>query len=154
MKQETIKKAVKVINRSIKFYQRKLTYQLELRAEAEFHNGNLKVANFGDYESNITRYEIILADLATIKRAIKNKQTSVKIIGTYNCKGYIYKETSDVLKKAGFDYDGEGFTGEIRLLSIEKFEEKWVEEISESWSAYEEEQMAMQLNGLMAELEE
>ena len=26
MKQETIKKAVKVINRSIKFYQRKLTY--------------------------------------------------------------------------------------------------------------------------------
>lgn len=149
MKQETIKKAVKVINRSIKFYQRKLTYQLELRAEAEFHNGNLKVANFGDYESNITRYEIILADLATIKRAIKNKQTSVKILGTYNC-----KETSDVLKKAGFDYDGEGFTGEIRLLSIEKFEEKWVEEISDSWSAYEEEKMAMQLNGLMAELEE
>ena len=93
MKQETIKKAVKVINRSIKFYQRKLTYQLELRAEAEFDNGNLKIASFGDYESNIQKYEIILADLATIKRAIKNNQTSVKIFGTAENRGYIYKET-------------------------------------------------------------
>ncbi len=50
-------KAVKVINRSIKFYKKKLIYQLELRTEAEFNNGNLGVANFGDYESNITKEE-------------------------------------------------------------------------------------------------
>lgn len=124
MKQETITKAVKVINRSIKFYQRKLTYQLELRAEAEFNNGNLEVANFDDYKSNIKKYEIILADLATIKRAIKNNQTSVKIFGTDDCRGYFYTETSNVLKKAGFYYDGDGFTGEIWLVSIEEFEEE------------------------------
>ena len=122
MKQETIKKAVKVINRSIKFYQRKLTYQLELRAEAEFGNGNLKIASFGDYESNIQKYEIILADLATIKRAINNNQTSVKIFGTAENRGYIYKETSNVLRKAGFKYDGNGFTGEIDLIPIDEWE--------------------------------
>lgn len=154
MKQETITKAVKVINRNIKFYQRKLTYQLELRAEAEFNNGNLDISNFGEYESNIQKYEIILADLSTIKRTIKNDKTSVKIFGTSDCRGYIYTETSEVLKKAGFDYDGDGFSEEIWLLAIEEFEEEykneWVEGTPESWSAYEEEQMAMQLNGLMA----
>ncbi len=157
MKQETITKAVKVINRNIKFYQRKLTYQLELRAEAEFDNGNLDISSFGEYESNIQKYEIILADLATIKRAIKNDKTSVKIFGTADCRGDTYTETSEVLKKAGFDWDGDGFSGEIWLLSIGEFEEEykneWVEGTPESWSAYEEEQMAMQLNGLMAEYE-
>ena len=57
MKQETITRAVKVINRSIKYYQRKLTYQLEQMAEAMFDNGNLDVTNFSDYESNIQKYE-------------------------------------------------------------------------------------------------
>ena len=145
MKQETITKAVKVINRNIKFYQRKLTYQLELRAEAEFDNGNLKVASFGDYESNIQKYEIILADLATIKRAINNNQTSVKIFGTADNRGYIYIETSNALKKAGFDWDADGFTGEMWLACIEEWEEEYKKE---------EERMAMQLNGLMAEFEE
>lgn len=150
MKQETIMKAVKVINRSIKFYQRKLTYQLELRAEAEFDNGNLKVANFGDYESNIKKYEIILADLATIKRSIKNNQTSVKIFGAAEKNGGIYIYTLNVLRAAGFDYNGVGFGGQIELFPIEE----WDEETPNSWSAYdEEEQMAMQLNGLMAEFE-
>lgn len=137
MKQEKITKAVKVINRNIKFYQRKLTYHLELRAEAEFDNGNLKVASFGNYESNIQKYEIILADLVTIKRAIQNNQTAVKIFGTANNRGYIYRETSRALNEAGFDTDGDGF------------EETWLFPIDER----EEEQMAMQLNGLMAEFE-
>lgn len=123
MKQETITKAVKVINRSIKFYQRKLTYQLELRAEAEFDNGNLDIASFGKYESNIQKYEIILANLATIKRAVNNDRTSVKIFGTADGRGYIYTEISKVLKKAGFNYDGDEFTGEIWLLPIEEFED-------------------------------
>lgn len=153
MKQETITKAVKVINRNIKFYQRKLTYQLEMRAEAEFDNGNLKVTSFGDYESNIQKYEIILADLATIKRAIKNNQTSVKIFGTAENRSYIYIETSRALREAGFDTDGDGFGGETYLLPIDEWEEEWVEGTPESWSVFEEEQMAMQLNGLMAEFE-
>lgn len=139
MKNETIKKAVKNINRSIKFYQRKLTYQLELRAEAKLDNGNLKIANLGDYESNIKKYEIILSDLATIKRAIKNNQTSVIIFGTEDSRSYIYAETSNALKKAGFYWDGDGFSGEIWLVCIEELKE---------------ERMAMQLNGLIAEFEE
>ncbi len=144
MKQERITKAVKNINRSIKFYQSKLTYQLELRAEAKFDNGNLKIANFGDYESNIKKYEIILADLATIKRAIMNNQTSVEIFGTDDSTGDIYAETSNALKKAGFDWDGDGFTGEIWLICSEEREEECEKE---------EEYMAMMLNGLMAEFE-
>lgn len=117
MEQKTITKAVKVINRNTKFYQRKLTYQLELKAEAEFNNCNLKVASFGDYESNIQKYEIILADLAGIKRAIKSNQISVKIFGTADNRGYIYRETLSALKEAGFDIDGDGF-GEIWLFPI------------------------------------
>lgn len=158
MKQETITKAVKVINRSIKFYQRKLIYQLELRAEAEFDNGNLDITSLGDYESNIKKYEIILADLATIKRAIKNDKTSVKIFGTYDdCRGYIYTETLEVLNKAGFDYDGDEFASEIWLLSIEEIEEEFRNEVAdgtpETWSIYDEEElMAMQLSELMAEV--
>lgn len=127
MKQETINKAVRVINRSIKFYQRKLTYQLELRAEAAFNNGNLKDASFGDYESNIQKYEIILADLATIKRAIKNNQTSAKIYGTYDdVRGSIYDETFEVLSRAGFDIDGDGFeTLYFSPLEDEEWESEW-----------------------------
>lgn len=152
MKQETIKNAVKVINRSITFYQRKLTYQLELKAESEFDNANLKVASLGYHDAHIKKYECILADLATIKRAIKNDKTSVRIYGTDYNRGYIYTETSEVLAKAGFGIAGYDF-GRLDLFSIDEMEENWVEGIPESWSAFEEEQMAMQLNGLMAEYE-
>ena len=125
MNQETIEKAVKVINRSIKFYQRKLTYLLELRAEAKFlRNGNLKIASFGDYESNITKYEIILADLATIKRAIKNNKTTIKILGSAESRGLIYVATLNVLEKAGFYYGSYGVPGEIWILSIKELAEQ------------------------------
>lgn len=160
MKQETIKKAVKVINRGIKFYQRKLTYQLELRAEAEFDNGNLKIDSSSDYESNIKKYEIVLADLATIKRAIQNNQTTVKISGTAENRGYIYSETSKVLNEAGFDYDSCGFAGQIDIFPIEALEEEFEKEFSEnemeSWSEHDirDEGMAMQIyeliNGAMS----
>ena len=151
MRQDTIKNAVKVINRKIKFYQKKLTYQLELRAEAEFNNGNLKVDSLGDYESNIQRYEIILADLATIKRAIKDNQTTVKIYGTKDCYDCMYVETESALKKARLDFDGDRF-GKICLESIDDREEQKQEEgyLDER----EEELMAMQLNGLTADFEE
>lgn len=153
MKKETIMKAVKVINRNIKFYQRKLTYQLELRAEAKFNNGNLKVANLGNYESNITKYEIILADLATIKKAIKNNQTSVKIFGTAESKTYIYMETSKVLEEAGFDYDGDGY-GEIFLTPMEDLKEELTEGTPECWSAYGEEEVDELILDSMATFED
>lgn len=117
--------------------------QLEIRAEAEFGNGNLKIESFGNYQSNIQKYEIILADLATIKRAIKNKQTSVKIFGTAGNRSYLYIETSCALGEAGFDFESDGFGAEIVLISLDEQEEEW----------REEEQMAMQLNGLMQEFE-
>lgn len=138
MKQETIMKAVKVINRSIKFYQRKLTYQLELRAEATFDNGNLKVDSFGNYESNIKKYEIILADLATIKRAIKNNQTSVKLWGSAENMSYIYWETCEALKEAGFDFgEGDEFGGAIELIPIDDTKEKFLMRINELMSECE-----------------
>lgn len=122
MKQETIIQAVKSINRSIAFYQRKLTYQLELKAENAFYNGNLKVDSFGDYELGIAKYEIILADLATIKRAIKKNKTSIKIYGTLKNRSYIYNETFEELRKAGFEVDGDGY-GTIELIPVEELEE-------------------------------
>lgn len=139
MKQETIEKAVKVINRSIKFNQRQLGYR----------------------DGHIEKYEIILVDLDTIKRAIKNNKTSVRIYGTAynrgniytgNNRDYIYTETVEVLQRAGFYTNIDKF-GTLELSSIDEEEEELVEGTPESWSAYEEEQMAMQLNGLMAEFE-
>ena len=56
----------------------------------------------------------------------------------------IYSETSKVLGKAGFIFEGDGFGTEITLISIDELEEE----------RKEEEQMAMQLNGLMAEFED
>lgn len=59
MKQETIKKAVKVINRSIKSYQKKLTYQLELRIEAKFENGNLEVDDFHPLKNKVLLCKVL-----------------------------------------------------------------------------------------------
>lgn len=141
MKQETITKAVKVINRNIKFYQRKLTYQLELKNEALLENGNIKDDSFNNDEDLIEKYEIILADLATIKRAITNNKTEVKIYGTLNDRSMIYLETSKVLGEAGFDFESDGFGTEIKLISIDELEEEW----------REEERIAMQLIGTITE---
>ena len=109
MNEKTIKKAVWTINKNLSFYQRKLTYQLELRAESEFENGNLNLeADFYDREfdeNDIKKYEVILADLATIKRAIKSNVTVVRVSGTAQGAAFIYKETTDVLNRAGFTYD-------------------------------------------------
>lgn len=144
MKQETFKKAVKVINRNLRSYQRKLTYQLELMNEALLKNGNLKHDSFDADKNLIEKYEIILADLATIKRAIINNKTEVKLYGTLDNGNMIYSETSKVLGEAGFIFEGDGFGTEITLTSIDELEEEWKEE----------ERMAMQLNGLMAEFED
>lgn len=129
MKKATIEKAVKSINRSIRFYQRKLTYQLELKAEEEFHNGNLHVANSGEHDMDIAKYQIILADLATIKRAIKNGKLTVTIYGTLTHGCYLYIETTEALEKAGFETDSDG-DNTIRLLPIEEWQEELREEES------------------------
>lgn len=119
MKQETIVRAAKSINRSIKFYQRKLTYQLEIRAEHLFNNGNIKVEKLDDYDARIAQYETIIADLATIERAIKVNKTSLKIYGNLRIRGSIYNETVKALKKAGFEVKGYAF-GTIELIPIEE----------------------------------
>ncbi len=119
MKQETITKAVEVINRIIEDYQEKLIEQLELRAEAKFRNGNLIVYRSSDYESSITKYEIILADLATIKRAIENNKRTVKIFESAKTKSSVYyEETADALYEAGFYGIGTD-SGAIALYPID-----------------------------------
>lgn len=120
MKKETTKKAVEIINRSIKYYQRRLTEQLEIRAEIELENGNLKKDAFGNYKEKIQKYEIILTDLATIKRAIRKNKTSVRILETNRSRKTIYAETSREIKKAGFEYYINMYTREIHLLPIKE----------------------------------
>lgn len=118
MTQEAIDKAVKEMNRSIKFYTRKLMYQLELRAEVELNNGYLEVGDFD--ESNIKKYEIILADLSTVKRAVKGNKTCAKVYGTAERDGCTYNETVYALRRAGLDYIGDEYTPEIILFPIKK----------------------------------
>ena len=123
MKQETIEKKVKTINRNVRFFQRRLTYWLEAKAEAKLHNGNLKVN--GDYERNIKKYEIILADLATIKRAVKNDCMLVNIYGSVNGR-FIYKETEEVLKEVGIGY--QNVSGDVVFFEFNDEVGKSVEE--------------------------
>lgn len=118
MKQQTIDKAVQSLNRSIRDYQRKLTYQLELKAEADLQNGNLKVVD-ESYMSNIMKYELILADLATIKRAIKNNKTEMEVYGVVGNRGRMYSEVEKALTIAGFFIDGTGY-GTIWLMPREE----------------------------------
>ena len=77
------------------------------------------------------RYRIILADLITIRKAIQKNETEMVIYGTAESRSYVYNETLRVICKAGFDYDGDGFTGEIGLFSNEEFEEEFQQEIEE-----------------------
>ena len=73
MNEATRKKAIKVINRGIKFYKRELMRQLELRAEYDLHNGNLIGGTFWDINGcNPKKYAIIVSDLLSVKRAIQN----------------------------------------------------------------------------------
>ena len=133
MKQQSIDKAVKSLNRSIQFYQKKLTYQLELKAEADLQNGNLNVAD-ENYMGNIMKYELILSDLATVKRAIKKgkgeAEVEVKIYGTAENRGYLYPEFEKALIKAGFDEDGDGY-GTIWLFPMEELNDDWNEKKEE-----------------------
>ena len=108
MRQETIEKAVQVINQHIRFYQRKLTYKLELKAETILCNSNIAGANSSRRDLKIKKYEIILADLATIKRSIKMDKITFRILGTAEnmCTGMIYVETLKAINEAGFLVDG------------------------------------------------
>ena len=101
MKPETIKRVVDVLNRYIKYYSWKLLTCLEIKAESEFRNGNLDLKHSGEYETDIKRYEIILSDLLSVKRAIKNGVYKIKLYGTLTDRDYVYPETLRVYKKAG-----------------------------------------------------
>ena len=126
MERQTIEKVVKSLNGSIQFYQRKLTYQLELKAEADLQNGNLNVAD-ENYMDNIMKYQLILSDLATIQRAIQKGEgegeVEVNIYGTAENRGQVYPEFTKALAKAELDMDGNGY-GTIWLSSIEEELEK------------------------------
>lgn len=119
MRQETIEKAVQVINQHIRFYQRKLTYQLELKAETILCNSNLAGANSSRRDLKIKKYEIILADLATIKRSIKMDKTTFRILGTAENRSMIYSETLKAIKKAGFLVDGDEY-GTLYLSPLDE----------------------------------
>lgn len=69
---EQVKDALKIVDRHIRIYQIKLIHELELMAELELNNGNLKVdCQLDDCKKNAERYQVILANMATIRRAIK-----------------------------------------------------------------------------------
>lgn len=82
---------------------------------------------------DIAKYQIILADLATIKRAIKNGKSTVAIYGTLTHGCYLYIETTEALEKAGFETDSDG-DNTIRLLPIEKWEEEEAKEVQVGFS--------------------
>ena len=134
MKQTTIKKALKVINKYMKRYEGKLAFWLELKAETELHNENIKVLDAHKCDDYIQKYQIIIADLATIKRAIKSGKTEMAIYGTAELVGYVYNETYNVIKNAGFDIDGNFRT--IRLIPIEEYEEEMEAEMTTATPNY------------------
>ena len=148
MKQERIEWTVRVINQGIRHYQRKLAHQLELRAEIEFHNGNLKCSNISNCENNIKKYEIIIADLSAVRRAIRNDKDCVKIYGTADETdevGTIYPETYDVLvKRAKLYIDGAMGYRDLYFEAIEEHEtwEKYAftDEAMKEWDAWLKEQ--------------
>ena len=70
--------------------------------------------------------------MATIKRAIKNNQTSVKLWGSAENRSYIYRETCDTLYEAGFDFDeGDEFGGAIELILIDDRREEFLMQLDE-----------------------
>ena len=97
--------------------------------------------------SNTLNKEKVLAPKhwrdTTIMKMIDNKV----YMGDYEKGKSNTKDTifyMNVLGEAGFIFEGDGFGTEITLISIDELEEEWKEE----------ERMAMQLNGLMAEFED
>ena len=122
MKPETIKRVVDVLNRYIKYYSWKLLTCLEIKAESEFRNGNLDLKHSGEYETDIKRYEIILSDLLSVKRAIKNGVYKIKLYGTLTDRDYVYPETLRVYKKAGIKACKEENQEYVELYIDDNFE--------------------------------
>ena len=120
MNEATRKKAVKVINRGIKFYRRELLRHLELRAEYDLHNGNLIGNTFKDLDDcNPKKYAIIVSDLLSVKRAIQNDKEEVKLYASMESREDYYDETSSILLKTGLDFCGD----EPGILKISVIEE-------------------------------
>lgn len=105
MTEERSKRLVKVLRRYIKEYQQKLTFQIECEAESLFKDGSRY-----DAEKR-KKYETILSDLATIKRAVEKGENTIEIYGTADSRNELYWETKKILTKAGIDthyYYGNG----------------------------------------------
>ncbi len=119
MTEKTRKLAANSLNRSITSYQRKLLYYLELQAEAKLKNGNLEVLDHTDcenIETTIQKYKTILTDLATIKRAIRNNSSKVRVLETLEAQNSIYPEVSKALKAANLSFNRDGF-GKLWIYS-------------------------------------
>lgn len=92
---EQVKEALKIVDRHIRIYQRKLIHEFELMAELELNNGNLKVdCKLEDCKKNAERYQVILANMVTIRRAIKTGHKGQ--IKTYLDSNYLYSEVGEM----------------------------------------------------------
>lgn len=119
MTKKRIKWTVKVINQRIEHYQRKLSGQLKLQVESMFHNGLFDCSDIGDIESNIKKYEIIIADLETIKSAIKRGRSFVRIYSFDEATGDIASdEMYDTLVNRA-KLHVEGLDGELYFIAEE-----------------------------------
>lgn len=146
MKQTTIKKALKVINRALKLYQGKLTFWLELKAETELCNGNINVRKPSECSNYIQKYETIISNLATIKRAIRDGKEEVKIYCSAEASSFIPNEIHDVIEESGFEVDGDP-DGTIFLIPTEELEEEMAAAFaSDSFLEEEAKYMAAQLD--------
>lgn len=140
MTQERINWTVKVITRSIRYYQKKLAYQLELGVEDMFHNGLRKSTNIGDMESNIKTYETIIGDLGTIRRAISKGISHANIYSFDEERGALDSpQIYDVLVNRA-KLHVEGLDGELYFVAEEDAEaaEKYglSEEAQREWDAH------------------
>ncbi len=121
MNEATRKKAVKVINRGIKFYRRELIRQLELRAEYDLHNGNLIGATLENInDCNPKKYAIIVSDLLSVKRAIQNGKNKVNLYASLESREDYYSETNSILVKTGLDFYAEGEPGILTISAEEE----------------------------------
>lgn len=120
MEQQTIEYGVRILKRSIRYYKRTINHQKSGKAR-----------KFKNYEANMEKNKIILADLKAIMKAIQKNETAVTIQVTVEKCGYMYPETCRVVEKAGFEIDGDGWTNQINLWPEREWKRAWEQEEDE-----------------------
>lgn len=121
MKDEKRKAAIKKLNQEIHKHLGQLQELIMMEADVELNNGNYipkKAQQYVDLKKVKEDKEILLitiSDLTTIRKALERGKTTVVIRGTAKNCSMILFETIKSISAAGLDYDGDEFTGEIRL---------------------------------------